>query len=184
VLGQDYAKKARKAVDKGLTCILNTQVTFNGKLTVWAAQYDERKLVPAKARAFELPSLSSSESSNIVKFLMRQKNPSPEMIKAISNAVQWFDDVKIAGYKVERIDDPKQPKGKDVILVPDAASVIWARFYDLDKMKPMFVGRDSVPKKTLAEIENERRTGYAWYGVWGAKLPKEYATWKKDNNIQ
>jgi PelA/Pel-15E family pectate lyase len=184
VLGQDYAKKAQKAVDKGLQCILKTQVTLNGKLTVWAAQYDERRLVPAKARAFELPSLSSSESSNIVKFLMRQKNPSPEVIKAVNSAVQWFDDAKISGFKVERIDDPKQPKGKDVILVPDASSVIWARFYDLDKMEPMFVGRDSAPKKTLAEIENERRAGYAWYGTWGAKLPKEYAKWKKANNIQ
>ena len=184
VLGQDYAKRAQKAVDKGLACILNTQVTLNGKPTVWAAQYDERRLIPAKARAFELPSLSSSESSNIVKFLMRQKNPSPELIKAITSAIQWFDDAKISGFKVERVDDPKQPKGKDVILVPDASSVIWARFYDLDKMEPMFVGRDGVPKKTLAEIENERRTGYAWYGVWGAKLPKEYAKWKKDNNIQ
>lgn len=184
VLGQEYAKKAQKAVDKGLKCILKTQITLKGKLTVWAAQYDEKTLVPAKARAFELPSLSSSESSNIVKFLMRQKNPSPEVIKAITSAVQWFDDAKISGFKVERIDDTKQPKGKDVILVPDTSSVIWARFYDLDKMEPMFVGRDSIPKKTLAEIDNERRTGYAWYGVWGAKLPKEYDKWKKANNIK
>jgi PelA/Pel-15E family pectate lyase len=184
VFGQEYTKKAQIAVDKGLKCILKTQVTLKGKLTVWAAQYDEKTLVPAKARAFELPSLSSSESANIVKFLMRQRNPSQEVIKAITNAVQWFDDAKITGFRIEQIDDPGQPKGKDRVLVPDASSVIWARFYDLDKMEPMFVGRDGIPKKTLAEIDNERRTGYAWYGTWGAKLPKEYDKWKKANNIK
>jgi PelA/Pel-15E family pectate lyase len=184
VFGQEYTKKAQIAVDKGLKCILKTEVTLKGKLTVWAAQYDEKTLVPAKARAFELPSLSSSESANIVKFLMRQRNPSQEVIKAITNAVQWFDDAKITGFRIEQIDDPGQPKGKDRVLVPDASSVIWARFYDLDKMEPMFVGRDGIPKKTLAEIDNERRTGYAWYGTWGAKLPKEYDKWKKANNIK
>lgn len=183
VLYSDYGKKAQIAVDKGISCILKTQVSIGGKPTIWAAQYDEKTLLPAKARAFELPSLSSSESAGIVRFLMRQQHPSDQVISAIRYAIQWFDEAKIAGYKTERIDDPKQPKGKDVVVVADPASVIWARFYDLETMKPLFVGRDSIPKKTLAEIDNERRTGYAWYGVWGAKLPNEYAKWKKKHNI-
>lgn len=55
-------QRARAAFDKAVECILNTQVKQNGKLTVWCAQHDEHTLAPAKARAYELPSLSGAES--------------------------------------------------------------------------------------------------------------------------
>jgi hypothetical protein len=42
------------------------------------------------------------------------------------------------------------------------------------------VGRDGVKKATLAEIENERRAGYAYAGTWAAKLlAKEYPKWQQ-----
>ena len=62
-------QRARTAFDKGVECILKTQVKQNGKLTVWCAQHDEHTLAPAKARAYELPSLSGAESDNIVLLL-------------------------------------------------------------------------------------------------------------------
>lgn len=184
VLDETYVAKAQKAVDKGIDCILKTQVVINGKRTAWGAQYDEKKLVPAKARAFELPSLASSESASVVKFLMRIKQPSAEVKDAIQGAVTWFDQVKITGYRTDRIDAPSEEKGKDVVLVADPSSTIWARFYDLQTMQPQFVGRDSVPKTKLADIDNERRVGYAWYGNWGEKVAKEYPKWKKANGIE
>jgi hypothetical protein len=49
----------------------------------------------------------------------------------------------------------------------------------------MFTGRDSKPKKTLAEIENERRVGYAYYGSWPAKLiTEEYPKWAAKWNVK
>ena len=53
-------------------------------------------------------------------------------------------------------------------LLPDSArayelSPLWARFYDLNTNKPIFVGSDGVPKSNFSEIELERRTGYLWY---------------------
>lgn len=183
VLGDEYAKKAGVAIDRGIACILKTQFVYKGKLTAWGAQYDEQKLMPAKARAFELPSLASSESANIVKFLMRIPKPSKEMQTAINSAIEWFDNTKITGYRADRIDAPNTEKGKDQVLVEDASSTIWARFYDLENMQPMFVGRDGIPKTKLADIDNERRAGYSWYGAWGAKLSKEYEKWKKQNGI-
>lgn len=183
-LGADYASKARQAVEKGVACILKTQVIIDGKLTAWAAQYDEVKLVPAKARAFELPSLASSESIGVLRFLMRIDHPSAEVKNAIAQAIAWFDKVKISGYRAEKIDAPAEDEGEDLVLVADPAAVTWARFYDLKNMQPLFVGRDGVPKKKLTDIENERRAGYAWYGSWGAKLPREYEKWKKSNEIE
>ena len=182
VLGNDYAKKAQAAVEKGISCVLKTQYSWNGHLTAWAAQYDEHNLTPAKARAYELPSLASSESHNIVKFLMRIENPSKEIKTAITSANDWFKQTKITGYKTAKIDAPAEPSGKDVVLVADPASVIWARFYDLKTMQPMFCGRDGVPKTKLADIDNERRAGYAWYGIWPKQLlEKDYPAWAKKN---
>ena len=61
-LGDADRARAQQAIDKAVECILKTQVMQDGKLTVWCAQHDERTLAPAKARAYELPSLSGSES--------------------------------------------------------------------------------------------------------------------------
>jgi PelA/Pel-15E family pectate lyase len=171
---------AQAAIDKAIDCILKTQVVVAGKLTAWCTQYDSKTLQPAKARAFELPSLSASESVGIVAFLMKQEQPSAEVKAAITAAVDWLRSVKIEGYKFTDIQDATQPKGKDRVLLPEAGSVLWARFYDIETGKPFFCGRDGVKKWSVAEIEHERRTGYAWYGTWPRKLlEKDYPAWQK-----
>ena len=159
----DEARRARaaKAVEKGIDCILKTQVIVNGRRTVWCAQHDEVTLAPAAARKYELVSLSGGESVEIVRFLMAIKNPSPEVVEAIESAVAWFKDSQV-----------KDPEGKPS----------WARFYEIGSNRPIFSGRDGRVKYNLSEIEEERRTGYAWYGDWPAKLLKEdYPAWKKHN---
>jgi PelA/Pel-15E family pectate lyase len=175
---KSLSQKAKIAVEKGIKCILNTQFIQNGKLTAWCAQHDRQTLKPAKARMFELPSLSGNESVGITRFLMAIENPSPEIKKSINAAVAWLESVKIVGIKTKDIPDASQPKGKDRIVVEDPNSTVWARFYDLETGKPFFTGRNSVPKNTLAEIENERRVGYAYYGTWPKNLvEKEYPNW-------
>ncbi|WP_242695960.1 pectate lyase [Desertivirga brevis] len=179
-----FVKQAGDAVKNGVNCILNTQIKTKGKLTAWAAQYDQNTLAPAKARAFEPASLSSAESVAIVQFLMRVPNPSTEVKEAITSAVSWFDAVKIAGYNTSDVDAPSMPKGKDRIVVKDPASTIWARFYELETFKPIFIGRDAVVRYALADIDAERRTGYAWYGTWPVKLlQKDLPKWKKVNGL-
>lgn len=178
-LQKSLGVEAQKAVDRGIDCILKTQFYQGTTLTVWCAQHDNKTLQPAKARAFELPSLSGNESVGILRFLMTIENPSEPVQKAIHAGITWLESVKIQGIKVQDIADPNQPKGRDRIVVADPNSTLWARFYDLKTNQPFFVGRESQPKATLAEIENERRTGYAYYGNWPAKLiEKEYPAWK------
>ena len=65
----NYQSKANNAVDKGIKCILNTQIKINGTLTAWGQQHDENTLAPAGARAYELPSVCTSESVGVVDFL-------------------------------------------------------------------------------------------------------------------
>jgi PelA/Pel-15E family pectate lyase len=178
-LTADERSRAQRAIDKGVQCILKTQVRQNGKLTVWCAQHDERTLAPAKARAYELPSLSGSESVGIVRFLMGIERPSPEVVQAVKAAVAWFDSSRITGIRVVERPAPGTPKGTDRVVVPDpAAPPLWARFYELGTNRPIFCGRDSVVKYSLAEIEYERRNGYRWYVDSPAKLLQyEYPKW-------
>ncbi|MDB5231813.1 MAG: pelA [Chitinophagaceae bacterium] len=182
VVNPSFIVPSQKAIDNGIDCILKTQVKVNGKLTVWCAQHDKRTLLPVKARSFELASLSGMESVGITEFLMKIENPSPQIKTAVNSAVQWFNDSKIAGYKYVDITDAAQPNGRDRVIIPDAGSTIWARFYDIETNRPFFSGRDGVKKWSVKEIENERRTGYAWYGTWPKDLlEKEYPEWKKKN---
>lgn len=178
VLDKSLVPLAQQAVKRGIDCILKTQYVQNGQLTVWCAQHHKITLAPVKARAFELPSLSGNESVGLVKFLMDIPNPSPEIKRSINAAVAWFEAAKLPGIAVKNIEDASQPKGRDRIVVQDPKSTLWARFYDLETNKPLFVGRDSIKRNALAEIENERRVGYAYYGTWPAKLlSTDYPAW-------
>jgi len=172
--------QAQKAVDLGISCILKTQYVQHGKLTVWCAQHDEKTLLPAKARAFELASLSGAESVGIVEFLLGIENPSAEVKTAITSAVAWFEAVKMPNVTVKEIADASQTTGRDRIVVPQAGATLWARFYDLETNQPIYVGRDSQPHAALAEIENERRAGYVYASTWPEKLlTKEYPKWQQ-----
>jgi len=179
-IDQALVPQAKLAVERGVNCILKTQYVQHGKLTAWCAQHDEKTLLPAKARAFELASLSGDETVPIVEFLMDIDKPSPEVRKAIHSAVAWLNTVKISDQVVKEIQDSTQPTGRDRVVVAEPGSTIWARFYDLESNKPIYVGRNSEKKNTLAEIENERRAGYLYLGTWPAKLlTKEYPAWQQ-----
>ena len=175
----DLRAKSRTALARGIDCILKTQVVQHGKLTAWCAQYDSKTLQPAAARKFEPASISGSESVGIVQFLMSLDDPSPEVDRSIRAAVEWFDAVRIDGYRVDNIKDPSQPSGRDRVLVADPDETVWARFYELETFRPIFTGRDQVIRYDLKEIENERRVGYGFYGTWPEKiLEKEFPAWQ------
>jgi PelA/Pel-15E family pectate lyase len=171
---------AEKAVARGIECILKCQVVVDGKRTAWCAQHDETTLKPASARAYEKISLSGAESVGIVRFLMGVEKPGPEVIEAIQSAVAWFDAARVTGIKQVAKPAPSLPGGYDkVIEKAPSAPPLWARFYEIGTNRPIFCGRDGVIKYSLAEIEHERRTGYAWYvGGPADLLAKDYPAWQ------
>lgn len=184
-IDQNRKDKCAIAIEKGMAVILKSQVIVGGVKTVWCAQHDEKDLSPAKARAYELPSLSGSESVGIVTYLMAIENPDQRVKEAIVSAVKWFDKSKITGKKVEVKKDASLPKGFDYVVVDDEkAGPLWARFYEIETNQPIFVGRDGKIKYNLSEIEYERRTGYNYLGNWAQKLlEKDYPAWAKKWNV-
>lgn len=183
------AAKAKAAYEKGIDLILKTQIVANGKKTAWCQQYDEETLEPASARAFELPSISSLESTGIVKFLMSIDNPGPEVKDAIQSAVAWLNEVKLSGVKVYTKIDPTLEFGFDRILVKDPkAPYLWARFYEIGTNKPIFASRDGIKKYDMADITYERRNKYSWYNNAPASLlttayPQWQQKWTPDENV-
>lgn len=170
---------AADAVGRGIECILKTQVIQNGKRTAWCAQHDQQSLEPAWARAYEPPSLSGGESVAIARFLMAIEDPSDEVVDAIQGVVTWLQAVQMKGVRLEQV---KRSDGKtERILVADKnGSPLWARFYELETNRPLYLDRDSVFRYDYSKISYERRSGYSYHGTWAASLlEKDYPKWKK-----
>ncbi|AQR61915.1 pectate lyase [Brevundimonas sp. LM2] len=176
----DPARKARaaEAVARGTELILKTQIVQNGAPTVWCAQHDEVTLAPAWARRFEPPSLSGNESAGLVRFLMAIPDPDPEVVAAIEGAVAWYRQTAIPHLRIDNAPGADGLPDRRVVADP-AAGPLWARFYELETNRPIFMGRDSVVRYDFAEIERERRVGYNYYGDWGARLiAVDYPAWR------
>ncbi len=176
----DAGRRARAAaaVQRGIDCILKTQIKQDGKLTAWCAQHDERTLAPAWARAYEPPSLSGGETAGIVRFLMSVERPSPEIVAAIEGAVAWLQAVAIKGVRLDRIPGPDGRTERRLVKDP-AAPPLWARFYELGTDRPLYLDRDSILNHDYAKVGYERRSGYDYHGTWATSLlAKDYPAWR------
>lgn len=180
VTSADYAfvdtprrRAAKASFDRGIQCILQCQIVVDGKPAVWCAQHDEVTYEPRPGRTYELVSLSGAESAGVLRMLMRLDDPGPDIVRAVRAGAEWFEAVKLTGIRVRRID------GDRIVVEDPDAPPLWARFYEVGTNRPIFSGRDGIKKYSMAEIEAERRRGYAWHGNWGQAVAADYARWKE-----
>lgn len=182
---QETRARAADAVRRGDALLLQLQVVVAGVPTVWAGQYDEVTLQPTQGRSFELPSLVSSESVGVVRYLMSIEAPSPAVRASITHAIAWFEKARIEGIRVDTI--PIEPiryenhtATFDRIVVADPkAPPLWARFYEIDSNRPFMANRDGIKVYNLAEVSPERRSGYGWYTTLPTSLlSKDYPAWR------
>jgi PelA/Pel-15E family pectate lyase len=178
IIDKDTKLKAKKTFDKGVECILKTQIVVDNKRTVWCAQHNEKTLLPANARAYELASFSGSESVGIVLLLMNIDNPSKSTIASINGAVKWFEDHKIEGIKIGSETDNTGRRNR-IVVEDKNAPPIWGRFHDLETGKPFFCSRDGIKRNSMAEISSERRNGYSWYTYAPQRVLTKYPEWQQ-----
>jgi PelA/Pel-15E family pectate lyase len=178
-------ERAHDAVRRGVDCILKCQITVNGTLTGWCQQHDEKTFEPRPARTFELASICPQDTTHILCFLMRLKDPGEHVVRAVDAAAAWLKQVQLFGVQVTRVKAPPasfdgHDADFDVIVGQDAqAKPLWARHYEIGTNRPVFAGRDGIKRYALADIERERRTGTPWYGSWPkALLDREYPQWR------
>jgi len=89
VITEEQRAKAKTAIAKGVDYILKAQIVQNGKKAAWCAQHGKDDYKPKRARAYEHPSISGSESIEIIGFLMTQPQ-TPEIKSAVIAAIDWF----------------------------------------------------------------------------------------------
>lgn len=192
-LTQQQLQEVGTMYNKGLDCILKTQINDAGVPTAWCQQYNEVTLEPAWARKFEPPSICNGESAEIVRLLMSINHPSKAVVDAVQYAVKWFKQSEILNTRVSIIAAPpmqtpyKLSTMDRVVLTDSAAPPIWTRYYELKTHKPIFCNRDSKIVYSLAEVTRERRDGYGWYTYAPQKIllayPKWQQQWAKDRNV-
>lgn len=182
-VNSSWRQRAAEAVDKGIVAILDMQIMQDGERTAWCAQHDPETLEPAWARSYEPPSLAGAASADIVRSLMSIEEPTPEIIAAVEGAVEWYRVTAIQGYRYEEFIDEEGREDKRLVEDPDAGP-LWARFYEIETNRPIFMNRDSDIFYDYSKVPQERRAGYDWYGDWGEELlAEEYPEWTAKHNL-
>jgi PelA/Pel-15E family pectate lyase len=168
--------QARAAFDRGIQCILVTQLKSGGKPAVWAQQYDALSLQPVSARNYEMPALCSSESDDVMILLMNQlPNPTSVEQRAIRAAATWFKKTAIYGQAYGRT-----ANGRGLTPKPGAGP-IWSRYYQLDTDRPIFGDRDKSIHDELNELSAERRNGYGWYNSEPQNALDQFEKWSQQH---
>jgi PelA/Pel-15E family pectate lyase len=184
-IDNNFKGKLQIAYNKGLDCILKTQIIDDGKLTVWGQQHDEVTLQPAWARKFEPACICNKESAELVLFLMSIDHPNKEIINSIQHAVSWFLDSRIYNTRIKTISAPriitpyKVSVSDRIVIIDSMAPPIWTRYYELKTHRPIFCDRNSKIVYSLAEITRERRDGYGFYTYSPQEVIKKYPAWQK-----
>jgi PelA/Pel-15E family pectate lyase len=169
IVDAELYKEVLHSFEKGIECILNTQIKESDSLLAWCQQYNNNSLKPEAARTYEPAAICNGESAEIIEFLMSLPQPDSRIIESIKSAVCWFETSKMFGIRVETIEAPHSEyqyrnSDNDRILVEDkSAKPIWARYYSLENHIPIFCNRDGKIVYSFSEVERERRIGYAWY---------------------
>ncbi|MGK6356784.1 pectate lyase [Sphingomonas sp. DT-207] len=164
------AAEAGAAVDRGIEVILTTQIVTGGKRTGWGQQHDALTLAPVGARNFEPVSLSSNESASLLALLMRLPDRSPRIDAAIDAGIAWLRSIA-----VHDVEWTAATPGEGRRLVPKpGAGPIWARFYDIKTMRPIFGDRDRSIHDDVNDLSPARRNGYSWFGTGPRKVIAAY----------
>jgi PelA/Pel-15E family pectate lyase len=169
-------QRAAASLERGLVCILASQITVNGHRTVWCQQHDALTFQPVSARNYEMPAEVSHESASIMLLLMAQPHPDAEIIESINAAAAWFKRTQINNMAFAMFPG----KGRHLVSTPGHGP-IWARFYQIGTDRPIFGDRDKTIHDNVDEISNERRNGYAWYTESPQNALHRYVEWKKAN---
>ncbi|HVF40942.1 MAG TPA: pectate lyase [Gemmatimonadaceae bacterium] len=164
---------AASAVQRGIECVLDSQLRVNGVATAWGQQHDPLTLVPIGARSYELVSLTAQESANLMRFLIKQPQQSPRLVTAIHAAAAWLKSTAIMGYTYDFATGRHDAPGK---------GPLWARMYEIGTNRPIFSDRNGVKLYDWNDLK-DRRLGYAWYTYSPVLALRQYENWARKNPL-
>jgi PelA/Pel-15E family pectate lyase len=176
---QALAAQAGAASGRAVRMLLAAQVVAGGVRAGWGQQHDALTLAPAGARNYEPASLASHESGSVLMYLMRLPDPSAEVVGAVHAGAAWLRRAAIH----DVVWTHKSPEGRHLESKPGAAP-IWARYYDMATMKPIFGERDHAIHDDIMDLAPGRRNGYGWYVGGPSKALAAYETWSRAHPLQ
>ncbi len=165
--------RAEAAAQRGLDCILATQIVTAGRRTVWCQQHDMLTLAPCSARAYEMPAQAAGESGGIVRYLIALPEPSPAVITAVHAAAAWFQKTLLRDVEYKFATDGS---GRTLLKAPGAGP-IWPRFSEIGTDRAIFGDRDLTIHDDVNDLSKERRNGYGWFGDGPKRTLDHYARW-------
>jgi len=169
---QAVRERVEASVERGIECLLATQVVVEGKRTAWCQQHDALTLKPTAARNYEMPSLCSAESAGIIDFLMELPKPDSNVVAAVRSAVAWLEKTQLNDVAFRNVGD----KGRLLVPAPGSGP-LWARYYEIGSNRPIFGERDKTIHDRVDDISFERRKGYAWFTDGPAGVMKRFPKW-------
>ena len=113
---------AAAAVQRGLECILDTQIVSNARRTVWCQQHDALTLQPTSARNYEMPAQAGGESAGIMMFLMRLPHPNTKTVAAVHDAAAWFEKTKLQDVAYKAVGE----EGRQLVSSPGSRTALGA----------------------------------------------------------
>ncbi len=167
------AAGALAARDRVLRLVVSNQVVAGGVRTGWCQQYDALTGLPAGARNFEPAALATAETAGVLLTLMQLTDPPRDVTSAVHAGAAWLR--RVALRDVEW--GPAPPAMDNRLAASKGAGPLWARYYDIATMQPVFGDRDRSIHDDVNELGVERRNGYGWYGTWPAQALRRYAAW-------
>lgn len=173
---EEVRQRASAAFERGLQCVLHSQIEVDGRLTGWPQQEDPLTLEPVSARNYEMPAVSSGESADLMVMLMEMRPaPTEAEQKSIRAVASWFEKTALdKGLSAQRAKEGgfRHEFGQ---------GPLWARFYQIGTDRPIFGDRDKSIHDDVHELSQERRSGYGWYGSAPSRALEIYAAWKKNH---
>jgi PelA/Pel-15E family pectate lyase len=171
-------QQASRAVSAAVKVILAAQVRQrDGRLAGWPQQVDPLTLEPISARNYEPRSIASAETTDILLFLMRQRDPTPEIRAAIDGGIAWLKASAVMDHAWTQTPDGRK-------LIPQkGGGPLWSRNYDVVTGKPIFGDKDRTIHADVNNISVGRRNGYNWWVTNPQRAIDAYEAWSKGKKI-
>lgn len=158
-IDHERRQRARKAVARGINCLLNAQIVIDGIPTIWCAQHDPLTLSPSGARMQEPASLSTYESVSVIRFLEKVHEVDNRIAPALRAARTWYRKHAVTGIiRTKEGNNLRYQEGTS------NTKLWWGRFHDLRTQKPIFPGAQCGGIHTsFKSLAAHNTTAYQYY---------------------
>ena len=157
-LSPELIQKVTKAFHLLIARLEQDQHSAGADKAAWGQQHHPLNFSLQPARAYEMASLASMETANMLAVLIDLKTSSPSIEMMITKGCKWIDKTKMSAKKWQRY-----PDRASEIINGDSDDIIWPRFISVTSSKALFGDRDGKIYDSVDKVSLERQLGYAWY---------------------